>query len=93
MKQNHSDLTHCKQCKSNNPYEYFRKSFHKALNNGIKSNNNECLSIMGCHSDCLQFWFEFQFVDKMNWRNYGSYWHIDHVKPRSLFNIEDDNGI
>ena len=27
----------------------------------------------------------------MNWDNYGSYFHIDHVKPRSLFNIEDDN--
>ena len=27
----------------------------------------------------------------MNWDNYGNYFHIDHVKPRSLFNIEDDN--
>ena len=27
----------------------------------------------------------------MNWRNYGSYFQIDHVKPCSLFNIEDDN--
>ena len=29
----------------------------------------------------------------MNWRNYGSYFQIDHVKPCSLFNIEDDNDI
>ena len=35
--------------------------------------------------------FEFQFDDNMNWDNYGSYFHIDHVKQRSLFNIEDDN--
>ena len=62
--------TYCKQCKSNNPYEYFRQSFHKALNNGIKSNNDECLLIMGCNSDFLQLWFEFQFNDKMNWKNY-----------------------
>ena len=27
----------------------------------------------------------------MNWDNYGSYFYINHVKPRSLFNIEDDN--
>ena len=29
---------------------------------------------------------ETQFDDKMNWDNYGSYWWIDHIKPRSLFN-------
>ena len=27
----------------------------------------------------------------MNWVNYGNYFYIDHVKPRSLFNIEDIN--
>lgn len=30
-------------------------------------------------------YLEEQFDDKMNWGNYGSYWHIDHIKPRSLF--------
>ena len=24
----------------------------------------------------------------MNWENYGSYWHIDHIKPKSLFIFE-----
>ena len=28
---------------------------------------------------------EKQFDNKMNWENYGSYWHVDHVRPRSLF--------
>ena len=27
----------------------------------------------------------------MNCKNYDSYFQIDHVKPRSLLNIEDDN--
>ena len=27
----------------------------------------------------------------MNWKNYGSYWHVDHVKPCSLFNLTNDN--
>ena len=27
----------------------------------------------------------------MNWENHGTYFYIDHVKPYSLFNIEDDN--
>lgn len=35
---------------------------------------------------------ENKFDDKMSWENYGSYWHVDHIKPVSLFNfssIED----
>ena len=28
---------------------------------------------------------ESQFDDKMNWENYGTYWHVDHIRPRSLF--------
>jgi len=32
---------------------------------------------------------EYQFDENMNWNNYGSYWEIDHIKPKSLFNIED----
>lgn len=28
------------------------------------------------------------YTDKnINWNNYGSYWHIDHIKPISLFNF------
>ena len=27
----------------------------------------------------------------MNWNNHGTYFHIDHVKLFSIFNIEDDN--
>lgn len=28
---------------------------------------------------------ESQFDENMDWENYGSFWHIDHIKPRSLF--------
>ena len=28
------------------------------------------------------------FVDGMSWNNYGE-WHIDHVKPRCLFSVEE----
>jgi hypothetical protein len=30
---------------------------------------------------------ERQFNIKMNWNNYGSYWVVDHIKPKSLFNF------
>ena len=28
------------------------------------------------------------FDENMNWENQGSYWHIDHIKPKSLFNYD-----
>jgi hypothetical protein len=31
---------------------------------------------------------ENQFDTNMSWENYGSYWHIDHIKPKSLFIFE-----
>jgi len=34
-------------------------------------------------------WLENQFDNKMNWYNYGNYWSIDHIKPRSLFKYEN----
>jgi len=26
------------------------------------------------------------YLEKMNWNNYGEYWAVDHIKPKSLFN-------
>ena len=35
-------------------------------------------------------YIERKFPDGMNWGNYGKCgWHLDHVKPLSLFNLED----
>jgi 5-methylcytosine-specific restriction endonuclease McrA len=28
---------------------------------------------------------EKKFDEKMNWDNYGSYWAVDHIKPKTLF--------
>jgi 5-methylcytosine-specific restriction endonuclease McrA len=25
------------------------------------------------------------FTSEMTWENYGTYWHVDHIKPQSLF--------
>lgn len=34
-----------------------------------------------------------QFDSKMNWDNYGSYWVVDHIKPKSLFNYTSPNDL
>lgn len=37
--------------------------------------------------DLMQY-LEKQFDENMTWENYGSYWHIDHIKPKSLFKFD-----
>ena len=31
---------------------------------------------------------EERFDDKMNWDNYGSYWHVDHIVPKNRFKYQ-----
>jgi 5-methylcytosine-specific restriction endonuclease McrA len=51
---------------------------------GAKAGRKWCL-LVGYSIEDLMEHLEKQFDDKMTWENYGSYWHVDHIKPRSLF--------
>lgn len=44
---------------------------------------------MGCTPEFLIRWLEGKFTDCMTWENYGKYWHVDHVKPLSMFDLTD----
>lgn len=37
----------------------------------------------------LKTHLESQFDDIMNWDNHGTYWHIDHIIPQSLYDFSD----
>ena len=42
--------------------------------------------------DELMEHLESQFDENMTWDNYGSYWHVDHIKPKISFNyVDHDN--
>ena len=41
------------------------------------------LNYLGCTIQELYLHLEKQFTPEMNWDNYGSYWHIDHIIPLS----------
>lgn len=50
--------------------------------------------ILGYTRDDLKSHLESNFTSEMTWENYGSYWHIDHIIPKSWFeysNFEDEN--
>jgi hypothetical protein len=46
-------------------------------------------NMFGCGRDHLIKHFESMFTAKMTWENYGSYWHVDHIIPISLFDLTD----
>jgi len=41
--------------------------------------------LVGYGIEDLMIHLEERFDDKMTWKNYGSYWHIDHIRPKNLF--------
>lgn len=50
-----------------------------------KKNGRRWESLVGYTLEYLIKHLEELFDDKMNWENYGSYWEIDHIKPRCSF--------
>lgn len=52
---------------------------------------NTWRGIIDYNSTELRQHLEQQFTPDMTWDNYGSYWHIDHIIPISVFNITSVN--
>ena len=50
--------------------------------------NRRWEDLVGYKIEYLIKHLENQFNNKMTWNNYGSYWHIDHIKPKSLFKYQ-----
>ena len=79
-------------------YAYrIKKNLRRRVNEVITRSNKKCdstLKLLGCSLEEFLQHLEKQFTPEMNWDNYGSYWHVDHIKPKSLFeykSIEDDS--
>jgi len=71
----------------------FSKSLRKALKQRNKTKTKSWELLLGYSAQDLKIHLEKQFDSKMNWENYGSYWHVDHINPESWFNynsIEDE---
>lgn len=54
-----------------------------------KKKSKRTMELVGCSLDFLKAHLEKQFDSNMTWANYGSYWHIDHVRPCKSFNLLD----
>lgn len=69
-----------KRNKNNPQYKIkknLRRRLHHALNDNLKL--DKTMNLVGCSGQFLKKYLENQFTEEMNWNNYGSYWHIDHI--------------
>lgn len=64
-----------------------RSRIWRALKGIDKSFNTEKLIGMPIH--IFRDYIAVQFRSGMSWLNYGKVWHIDHIKPISLFDLND----
>jgi hypothetical protein len=90
--------TYLTECKS----EWCRKESKKNINYRIKKSlaarlrnvlvkNDTTMNYIGCNISFLREWFEYNFLDDMNWNNYGTVWSIDHVIPVKHFDLNKEN--
>jgi len=54
-----------------------------------KSKQAPTLALVGCSLSFLKSHLEASFDKRMNWDNYGSYWHVDHIVPLCAFDLSD----
>ncbi len=66
-----------------------RSRFHSYLNQTDSKKISSITKLIGCSPKQLKDYLEKRFDKKMNWKNHGTYWHIDHIFPMKAFNIEN----
>lgn len=66
-----------------------RRRLNKFLKGGVKTAS--AIRDLGCTVSELKMHLEAKFSDGMNWGNYGEHWHIDHIKPLSLFDLKNES--
>lgn len=86
-----SDLWKASKIKTNITYK-LRANISGQLRRALKSrcltkDGKSIMSILNYTADDLRKHLEGQFYKdpNMSWDNYGTYWHIDHIKPQALF--------
>ena len=65
----------------------FRNRVGAALRRGYKTGS--AIFDLGCLIEEFKEYIAVQFTSEMNWENYGSVWHLDHIIPLCRFNLEN----
>ena len=67
---------------------YFRTAIYQVLKESNVEKNKHYFDVLKYTPEQLINHLEVQFTEGMTWDNYGE-WHVDHIRPISLFNISE----
>lgn len=70
------------------------KNLRRRINHVLKGTNKSAstIQLLGCSIEQFLVYLESMFLENMSWDNYGTNgWHIDHIRPCSSFNLNDEN--
>ena len=81
----HNKLKH-----RHDPRTKAKRNLSRRMRTLFSKNGDQTIDFIGCSIDDLKSHLEKQFVDGMNWENYGRYgWHVDHIRPCCSFDLTD----
>lgn len=74
------------------PFKRLSKNLSKSIWENLKSlkSGRSWKSFVSFTLKELVDHLELKFRDGMTWENYGTHWHVDHIKPLSLFDLSKD---
>lgn len=64
-----------------------RTRLRDAMRLSGKRKDYSARKLIGCTLDEFRLHIEKQFTPKMSWKNYGKYWHLDHIVPCAKFDL------
>lgn len=71
--------TRCIEC---NFSGFLKDRVSSRINKALKKNKmSSSIEYLGCDIDTFKTHLETKFLEGMDWKNYGSVWHIDHIIP------------
>ena len=76
-----------KQRKLNDPSYKIYENLRKRIWTSVNKKSNASKILIGCDIIFYIMWIEYTMKDNMNWKNYGTVWHIDHVNPIANFDM------
>jgi hypothetical protein len=64
-----------------------------AFNSKNMQKSGKTVQYLNCNIPWLMAWFETNFTPEMTFDNHGAYWHMDHVIPVNLFDLNDSQQV
>ena len=85
---------YCKKRKAIDPLYKLSRGIRSLIlisfKNQFTTKSKKTIEILGCSFEEFKLHLESKFDNKMNWKNQGTYWHMDHIIPISSAEAEED---